>query len=388
MSALELEASIADWLRYAATRVSLRGVRAEPGLAAARKSGGETLLLGAYHRVNLGDLALGEAVSSRLRSAFAAGVIQNAIRYDGQERVIIGGGSLLTPDNIGRLRQAGIPAERVHAVGVDLWPRIREDWHRADIDYLARFAQVSLRSQANYKLAASADLVVPERLSWCHDNAFSLFEQVIAPRPMTGTVGINMMPHLFSLQHRRFKVGSRIAQKRFGDRAESAAQAYVALFRELVAQQVQAGRLVNHIPFTIDDDLFARTALAGLPVRFSPYSPSIRQMIDRLNKLELFVGTRYHAFVFALGLGVPFAGFAYAGKCENLGADVNMPNSSLLTDSDLAPNGAWQDRIAKLVDQPFVLPAADRQAIATRVCAHLDRILGATSGATTAEANR
>lgn len=377
------EARIVNWLRYAAARAALRVVRPEPGLAAARSSGGDTLLLGAYHRSNLGDLALGEAVSARLRGPFALGVIQDTIRYDGQARVVIGGGSLLTPDNIGRLRQAGIPSERVHAVGVDLWPRIRDDWQLADLDYLAGFASVGLRSRANHAFSVSAGLLPPERLSWSHDNAFSLFAGAAAPDQKPGKVGINMMPHLFELRHRRFVSGSKLARKRFGVRAETAAQTYVALFRTLVARQAQAGRELTHIPFTIEDDLFARTALGGLPVRFAPYSPSVQRMIDRLRGLDLFVGTRYHAFVFALGLGIPFAGIAYAGKCENLADDAGMPGSALLTDADLASDAPWQNRIATAEEAPFVLPPETRQAMAARVRSHLDGLLGA--GATAEE---
>lgn len=376
MNAHLLEASIADWLRYAAARIAIRWVRPEPGLAVARRAGGETLLLGAYHRNNLGDLALGEAVSARLRGPFATAVIQDAIRYDGQAAVVIGGGSLLTPDNIGRLRRAGIPANRVHAVGVDLWPRIRDNWHRADLDYLGEFARVALRSRANYTLTASAGLVPADRLSWCYDNAFSLLKGAAASEPVSGTVGINMMPHLFELRHRSFVPSGNMARKRFGDRAGAAADTYVELFRSLVARQARAGRQVTHVPFTTEDDLFARTALTGLPVRFAPYEPSVRRMIDRLRGLELFVGTRYHAFVFALGLGVPFVGIAYAGKCENLGEDVGMTAAALLTDADLAPNVPWQDRLAAAQEAPFALPPAMRQAMAGQVRVHLDGLLG------------
>jgi polysaccharide pyruvyl transferase WcaK-like protein len=339
----------------------------------ARSAGDETLLLGAFHLLNLGDLALGQAIAARLHGAIDKAVIQDKIRYSGQSAVVIGGGSLLTPDNIGRMRSAGIPADCVSAIGVDLWPRILTDWTFRDLDYLRGFRRVSLRSQANFELVAQLGIIELKRLTWSYDNAFSLFDDMEAA-PVQGVIGVNMMPHLFTLRNREFEVGSRLARKRFGDGADEAAEAYVALFRSLVTRQVKEGRLVVHVPFAPEDDLFARVALAGLPVRFSSYTPSVPAMINMLSRLELFFGTRYHAFVFALGLGLPFAGVAYAGKCENLMRDVWIPEHAVLTDADLMSGQAWQDRIELAQEKPFRLAHETRCNLISLVGEHLNHI--------------
>ena len=73
------------------------------------------------------------------------------------------------------------------------------------------------------------------------------------------------------------------------------------------------------------------------------------------------------------------AGVAYAGKCENLGRDVAMPDDALLTDADLTPGAPWRNRIATAQDAPFALPAETRQAIVAHVRAHLDGLLGAAA---------
>ncbi|MEM7067216.1 MAG: polysaccharide pyruvyl transferase family protein [Cyanobacteria bacterium P01_B01_bin.77] len=66
-------------------------------------------------------------------------------------------------------------------------------------------------------------------------------------------------------------------------------------------------------------------SLSHYPERLNPLHriPSLDQLIDRLSRLDVMVGTRLHAVILAAGLGVPVIAIEYAPKVAGFMAEIN-----------------------------------------------------------------
>jgi len=295
----------------------------------------DTLLLGGFHAQNLGDLALGKAVSSFLSKPFNAEVLNARIKYSGQRNIILGGGSVITERNVELLRTRGFPAQKVVAVGVDLWPFVKT-WKPDNLSYLRDFRLVSVRSHRNFELAINEKVIDKDKLRWSFDNAFSLLEDFQLEQRDAQTIGINVLPHLHILDRREFQIGGSFADK---IKARSSAgkifEGYVHLIRDIANKALDEGKLVQHLPFSPEDCVFARKVLSGLSVEFLPFTTSVQTQLARISALKALIATRYHSMVFGLGLGVPTFSIAYSGKCENLVYDLGVPNTGWMGNCEL-----------------------------------------------------
>jgi polysaccharide pyruvyl transferase WcaK-like protein len=186
-----------------------------------------------------------------------------------------------------------------------------------------------------------------------------------------------MLPHLWKLRNRCFRVEGRFAKRLAAKHdVDRIAQNYIQIFRDLVGQRVDQGKTVVHVPFCAEDDLFARVALRGLDVQFQKFVPDVNCVIQQVARCEAFVATRYHALVFALGCGRPVFTVAYASKSQNLLDDIGVPQDAYITNKDLELNDSVQlPEFDSEAAKYFTLGQPERLKLSNDVRAHLNELL-------------
>ncbi|MER8842441.1 polysaccharide pyruvyl transferase family protein [Mesorhizobium sp. M0913] len=156
------------------------------------------------------------------------------------------------------------------------------------------------------------------------DLAFALDRPV--PPPARGiTAAINLMPFFQILRAHKFEPGhglsvwySKHAIKVF-ENIEKLAAAYVAYHRQIALRYQEMGFRLVHVPFTPEDDLFAKMALRGIRgIEFFRYDRSIANCEAQIAASAVLVGSRFHANVAALRCQTPLRPFCYAQKVYDL----------------------------------------------------------------------
>ncbi|ANV87362.1 hypothetical protein AWQ22_07780 [Picosynechococcus sp. PCC 7117] len=106
------------------------------------------------------------------------------------------------------------------------------------------------------------------------------------------------------------------------------AQQYVDLVRYIAQTYIDLGFYISHIPFALEDDLFAKSCLSDLPIKFYKFTNNPYQVFDNLQSLEGFIPTRLHAHIFSAIARIPFFSISYGAKTKNILRLLQVPRSS------------------------------------------------------------
>lgn len=295
-----------------------------------------TFVFGAYSGQNLGDMALGEALrsirGSRLHLLDIDGL--SGFPHPNMNPLILGGGSIVGVDNIRRLQRLNINPGGVEIMGVNFigltanWPKDVRDW-------VGACRHVIFRTSRELQI----ERMWLESATYAPDLAFCLnFPSWKGIK--SGRIGINILPHFY--RSRGFKYVPGHGLEDFFKQVDpfhyqhitEIGPAYVALVRNLVAKYSPHYN-IEHIPFALEDELFAKVVFTGLPVKLIPYTENRQAVCSRMSSFEWFFATRYHAHVFAISIGLPVVGVLYGQKCMDLIADLGLSKRSFLQNTEL-----------------------------------------------------
>lgn len=284
-------------------------------------------IVGGYHLGNLGDMALGEAISNSCRLAGISHGLQtlyNLERWKSTHSVIVGGGAVTQRINLKRAVDR-VPASRLALCGVDI-----EDWDALN-DYADRLIKISYFSVRSTAQATRARNLGLKEVVYHPDNVFSLRSYISKTKLSTTRVNrrliFNISPRFHHASPDSTCDDDNLAHPvPFSVLRDN----YTYLLRSLAARCVDEGYDIEHIPFTPSDHHIASVILSGFPVRLRPYSPNPAKVISALGDDAVWIASRYHSLIFSI-LGLhPVIPIAYADKSFRLLRDLQINQDSIV----------------------------------------------------------
>lgn len=275
-------------------------------------------IIGSVHRENTGDMALAKSVVSVLKShgfhtgmqCFGKGPLGLQRWPKGSGRAIIAGGAIGREKLVRSLAERfQNDPERVALVGVSFWSL--NDLSKVSVEFLRRVGYISCRNRQDSNRLENVGI---GGVHFAFDNAFLLpkASETHASRQL----GVNVVS-----RHMR-RDGDRYIPTQDNP---SFGPAYIRVMRAIIESYLQKGWHVKHVPFTKDDERFASYVFAGLDVSHRSYTHRVKPVYSAVATCSRFIGTRYHAHIFALTSRVPLLSFSYAKKCSCLQEDLNIP---------------------------------------------------------------
>lgn len=276
---------------------------------------------GSYTTGNVGDLAIGRSIKRVLDvEDINAKLYSNRIPRPNLEYTILGGGGVIhdSPPSVLR-RRLNFLNENPILLGVGVTQIKEPESEELLSEVLDKSPLITTRDERSKEILqtyTSSDVLATA----C--PALSLSEPDTSEEHRTG---VNFRPGFFKNKYRDF-YSSRTGEEEFD--FEAFEEAYVK----------NASRIINQvkdpvfIPFTIDDERFAREYL---DVDVLEYRFSVAKTLERVSQVEQMVCTRYHSLVFSIICNKPTMALTYAPKVDQLASRAGvphcLPNSSDLT---------------------------------------------------------
>lgn len=300
-------------------------------------------VIGGYHGGNLGDMALGESVTTVLgESNIKTGLqtIYNLAKWPKAPYAVVGGGAVGYAGSLLKVAQRYKGSyEKVALLGVDY---NEKTYTGEGLDLIKGAAYLSCRSKAQ----AERLMALSGRTDISHhpDIAFSLHRDYCAKQRASGQYRnhkkllVNVIPLYGKLEDGimvpsvQYESERPELYKAFGQMQTS----YRNYVRAVVSKAITDGFEVETIPFTPQDGTFAMHLLEGLPVKHIAYHADPLRMIRYMATAGVVLATRYHTTIFALKLGIPIYPVAYAVKNELLLQDLGINRDQFLSTADLA----------------------------------------------------
>lgn len=306
-------------------------------------TGVSVAVVGGYHGGNLGDMALGESVTTALKeSNIRTGLqtIYNLSKWPAAPYAIVGGGAVGYEESLLKVAQRYKGSfDKVSLLGVDY---NEKTYAGEGLELLKAAAFLSCRSKAqadrmamitgrkdisfhpDIAFSLHRDYCVEQRRAAAHKNHKKLLVNVI---PLYGKLENAVMVPSKQYEAERPELYSSFQQMQ---------TSYKNYVRGIVAQAIAEGFEVETIPFTPQDETYGEFILAGLPVKHNVYHSDPLQMIRYMATAGRVLSTRYHTTIFAIKLGIPIYPVAYAVKNELLLQDLGIGREQFLSTVDMA----------------------------------------------------
>jgi hypothetical protein len=306
-------------------------------------------ILGAYHGLNLGDMALAKSIQRIAEKKHISSQIKsltNYLKYGDTRSIIFGGGAIATPDNLKKLMLLSKgSAANVALIGVDLGSNFSDEILEflKGCKFLSSRFQFKSDDQINLQKALGRNDIV-----FHPDLAFSLYSEVLKSDPQSmenrpKILGINIIPWYFSLKGGTW-IGKDFSKSYFGrsdirqENYKYLGIEYVKLIQDTIDFYQKLGYTVHHIPFALEDDLFARSVLDKSQVFFHKYTQNPNTVLKEISNFSLFIATRFHAHIFALIQKIPLISIAYGMKCQNLFDSIGIPANNQINHQSFLDN--------------------------------------------------
>ena len=221
--------------------------------------------------------------------------------------------------------QYGSQPEKVTLVGMSFWSV--DDLSKRSINFLKKAAYISCRNRTDITRLTEIGM---ENAVFAYDNAFAL--NLKEPRRKHKRLGINVVPRHMRHEEKGVYVPTD-DDPQFGP-------AYMQMMRSVAQSYLERGWEVHHIPFTEADRRYAAFMFEGIDVQHHKYRCQVEPVFESVAQCSSFIGTRYHAHIFALKARVPFFSVSYASKCALLQDDLDMPAHARATRADVVDRPA------------------------------------------------
>lgn len=299
-------------------------------------------IIGGYHGGNLGDMALGRAVSEVLNGRGIKNGLQtiyNLEKWPKTPFAIVGGGAVGYSDSLDKVYDRyKANFSKLGFLGVDF----NEPTYADNIlEMLSKAAFVSCRSEMQ---AEKIKAISGRKNIYSHpDIAFSLLpEHCEQARNFNlkrqKKIYVNIVPLYGSI-----KDGNIIPNLNYkNERPElyedfnSMHSNYQISVRESLQKAIGDGYKIEFLAFTPQDLEYGKIVLKGLNVEFLPYHSDPYKMLKIVSTGEGFICTRYHATIFGIKAGVKIQPIAYAKKNELMLMELGINSNDYISTTDLA----------------------------------------------------
>jgi polysaccharide pyruvyl transferase WcaK-like protein len=343
-------------------------------------------IIGSFHGINTGDQTLGLSVQNLIdRSEFTCG-LQNIFslkKYPKCKYTICAGGATGVESVITELagRNFNSPASTA-LVGINFSDDVAK-FSEPALDFLQQVSHLSCRSKR--EALKLAKILQREEVLYTPDNAFAYNfsgkDRNTERDPHTKVLGFNAL-NLFMtwVRGKGFIPGTPLADwyrktnSQIVSYLDRIGPAYIEYLNRVISIYSDRGWEIVHLPFTPEDDLFAKIFCRSAKIKYHSFSPNPDRIFARLQKFNLFISTRFHALVFAAIAQVPCIPISYANKCHDLLTDLNIGNRVGIDRYDLVD--ALAESIAKTVDpQPLILDESTLLNLKHQAITNIDRAL-------------
>ena len=301
----------------------------------------EIAVIGGYHGINVGDLALGYSVLNILKEKNISAGLQTIYNLEKwswplAEKAIIGGGAV-GYNNLVELiakRYKDYP-RNVAFLGVDFND---QKYSEMSVDFLKKVRWISCRSKDQ---AARMKLLTGRNdITFHPDIAFALSQDDQQKQDSFHSgkmLLINIVPLYGKVQNGAIIPAIQYASERpeLYTNWDKLQNGYRKLVRGTVEHYLTQGYTIESIAFTPMDHEAARILLKGMDVYHHSYYPNPFQVYKLIKKAGAFFASRYHATIFGLKANVKIIPFAYAKKNEQLLNDLNIRISEYDIPEDL-----------------------------------------------------
>lgn len=282
-------------------------------------------IIGGYHGINAGDLALGESVKQQIECRGFSSGLQTIYNLDKwkwplTDYAIIGGGAVGYNDSMEKIyNRYKDRLCNVAILGVDFNEKIISD---KCMNLLINARWVSCRSEE--QTVRLANLINRENIHTHPDIAFSLNFDQITPHENRKFEQKLMMVNVLPI-YGKVVNGTIVPNMQYSiERPElyrnwpKMFDRYCRYIRLVVENALNNGYQVQTIPFAKMDEEAGKIILKGLPVFHNKFLPDPFLIARRMAHAKVILATRFHATVFGLKLGLDIIPFAYAKKNEML----------------------------------------------------------------------
>lgn len=289
-------------------------------------------VIGGYHGINAGDLALGYSIRQQLgRENLSSGLqtIYNLDRWNWPmtDFGIIGGGAVGYNDALEKVyKRYKNNLKKIALLGVDFNERHYTD---SAMELLHHAKWISCRSAEQAErlrfLTQREDIGVHPDLAFALD--FDTANSQNKVKHLKPVFLVNVVPLYAKIIEGKMVPVEQYAQERpdLYDAWSVMNDRYVQYVRELVKEAIQRNYRVETIPFTPMDAVAAKLILKNLPVLHNPYVPDPAYLAKKIKLAHTLFATRFHATIFGMKMGKKIIPFAYARKNERLLESLGMP---------------------------------------------------------------
>jgi hypothetical protein len=322
----------------------------------------EIAIIGGYHGVNLGDMALGISVNEVLKKKKIKSGLQTIYNLDRfpwplTKYAIIGGGAVGYIDSLKKVaHRYQDNNSKVCLLGVD-YNDIKYEENEKIFELLKQAKAVSCRSRRQAE--KMSNIIGRKDISFHPDLTFSYQQELCClarKKQKQKLLLVNIVPLYGTIQNKILLRNETYKKERpeLYKGYDTMVEGYKRGIRTQVQQALQNGYEVETIPFTPADYEMAKLVLKGIRVKHNLYSDNPQKMLQKMAKTEKVIATRYHATIFAMKVGAKVLPIAYARKNEHLLEDFGKEKHEYITTTDLANGEELQNNYLEFNEQQIV----------------------------------
>jgi polysaccharide pyruvyl transferase WcaK-like protein len=306
-------------------------------------------IIGGYHGVNLGDMALGLSVKEILNSRGIKSGLQTIYTLDKYpwpktEYAIIGGGAIGYKDSLIRVaNRFETSLNKLALLGVDYNDSNYEQSNEI-MNLLQNSVWLSCRNENQAStmrdLTHRQDIVYHPDLVFSYKKEYCKQQRAIKQNKKKILL-INVVPLYGDFKDNLLRPNPQYKTERpeLYSNYEAMVKNYVEGVRGLIQDALSNGYEVESIPFTPGDATMAKFIAKGLDIKHNNYSDDPFKVLKKMSLAEKVFATRYHATIFGIKLGAQVMPMAYAKKNEILFKEFGFSREKFISASDLANGG-------------------------------------------------
>jgi hypothetical protein len=341
-------------------------------------------IIGAFHGINTGDITLGLSVKQQIKQPDLSWKFQNIYSLNSYPKcqfTICAGGATGVESVMTNLAQRNVDSPKKTAlVGMNFAGDIA-NFPASTLEFLKQVSHISCRSKRECQQLAK--VLGKDEIYYTPDNAFAYnFKSIstgIDLDRQSKVLGFNALPLFMQwVKSKGFVPGTPLANWYRENNSpivpyiDRIGPAYIEYINRVISIYSSRGWKIVHIPFTPEDDLFARTFFRSTEINYHSFSPNPDRIFSHVQKCDLFISTRFHALVFALSAKVPCVPINYAVKCNDLLTDLNIDSEFSVDRCELVDS--MEAQIAKTVSpQPVVLDELILKSLREQSTNNIDR---------------
>ncbi len=298
---------------------------------------------GSYYGGNCGDMSLGRVVQEHAQELnYRSGLqtLSNLRVWPRSEAILLGGGAIGLREPMETVASLYDPS-KVAISGVDFH---EETFTPEIIKFLKKIRHITCRFEQQRNILT--EILQRDDIERHWDLCFALPTPPSVKRvnETPTKIGINLLPMQMHNANGRFEPNPYYRGGTNGNEKQGIkiAENYAEYFRWICIREIENKNHVVHLPFTLEDNLYAREVLKGLPVEFHTYTGNYNAVFRKMSDMKRFYSSRFHSAIFSMILKKPLLPMCYSYKCKWLLDDAGAGSENCIYPEDLLDN--WKKK--------------------------------------------